>query len=78
MIFRILGLSSVLLLAGCSSLPSLHGLFTYDRDEAVQVSAAPDAPAMTVPAPVPADDWCKTNAATARSRAVADGFDAPT
>ena len=80
MIFRIICVSATLLLAGCSSVPSLHSLFSYDRDQQMQDTTDPVAAvvAAPVPAPVQSDDWCKTAAVTVRNRAANDGFDAAT
>jgi hypothetical protein len=78
MILRILGVSAALLLAGCSSVPSLHGLFAYDRDEEMQSPADPAMAVAAAPVPAPAEDWCKTSSTTTRDRAAADGFDAAT
>jgi len=79
MIFRILGVSAALLLAGCSSVPSLHSLLTLDDDQQMQVPADPVISSVAAaPAPALADDWCKNVATNTRNRAGADGFDTPT
>jgi hypothetical protein len=73
---RIFCLSVSLLLAGCSSLPSMHSLLTFDADDApASVAAAQPAAA---PAPVAAqpDNWCNSVAANRRAAAAAHGFDA--
>lgn len=74
------GLAAVLFLtAGCSSLPSMHSLLTFDQDE------QPDETMAAAPAPVPVpaaaaqpDDWCTRVAANTRAQAAADGFDPAT
>jgi hypothetical protein len=78
MIFRILGVSAALLLAGCSSLPSLDSLLTFDHDPEVQASADPAVAPAATPPPAMGGDWCKTAATTARNRSAADGFDTAT
>ena len=75
---RIFCLSASLLLAGCSGLPSMHSLLTFDSDAgAVPVA---EAQAAAAPAPVPAqpDNWCSNVAANARADAASNGFDAAT
>ena len=79
--FRILGCAAALLLSGCSSLPSMDSLLTFNHDEAAQDAFAPAAEvtaAAPVPAAPPAGDMCKNAAANARTQAAADGFDAAT
>jgi hypothetical protein len=75
---RIFCLSASLLLAGCSGLPSMHSLLTFDSDsDAVPVA---ETQAAAAPAPVPAkpDNWCSNVAANARADAASNGFDAAT
>lgn len=79
---RIVCLSAALLLSGCSSLPSMHSLLTFDHDEEAQAMPGADAAIVAVPAAAPAaampDDWCNRVAADARASAAADGFDTAT
>ena len=77
---RIACLSAALFLAGCSGLPSMHSLLTFDRDEEAAPAPMAQAEAVAAPAPIPAapDDWCNRVAANARASAAADGFDTAT
>ena len=79
---RIACLSAALLLSGCSGLPSMHSLLTFDRDEDAGAVPMAQAAAVAMPAPAPAaaapDDWCAKVAANARAEAAARGFDAAT
>ena len=77
MSFRLPGLCALCLFAaGCSSLPSLHSLVSFDRDPpdpAVVAAAPPAVPAPPPPAQAAAgqpDEWCM--------RVAANGFDAAT
>jgi hypothetical protein len=79
---RIACLSAALFLAGCSGLPSMHSLLTFDRDEEAAPAPMAQADAVAAPAPAPAaaqpDNWCNSVAANARAQAAANGFDAAT
>ena len=76
MIFRVLGLCALLLFtAGCSGLPSLHSLVTFDKDPPAAEPAAYVAPP---PEPAAPDDFCARAAADTHARAAADGFDTAT
>lgn len=77
---RIFCLSASLLLAGCSGLPSMHSLLTFDSDSDAGAIPVAEAQAAAAPAPVPAkpDNWCSNVAANARADAASNGFDAAT
>ncbi len=77
---RIFCLSASLLLAGCSSLPSMHSLLTFDSDSDAGAVPVAETQAAAAPAPVPArpDNWCSGVAANARAAAASNGFDAAT
>ena len=65
------------LAAGCSGFSGADRLF----GSRPQAAAMPEEPAAIAAAPIPpppADDFCARVAATARAKAVADGFDAAT
>ena len=76
---RIVCLSAALLLSGCSSLPSMHSLLTFDRDEEAEaIPVAQAAPAAMPAAAAQPENWCNGVAANARADAAAKGFDAAT
>lgn len=84
MSFRHLGICALCLCAaGCSSLPSLHSLLSFDRDQPDPVVAAaaapvPVAPPPATPAAAQPDEWCMRVAANDRAQAAANGFDTAT
>jgi hypothetical protein len=75
---RIFCLSASLLLAGCSGLPSMDSLLTFDSDDAPPAIAEAQPAAVPAPAASQPDNWCTKVAANRRAAAAADGFDAAT